>query len=172
MIQGGCYNNRISLPPKLFVHSNLAKSGLPMNHCSVAKSLKKIAQSTTVLIYDLSTETDFMGERDFARFEFKMSLGETQKMLPLPVWWPSDLSVRYQPDTDPKTRIKYICFNHVLSHTGDLLVSRLYEMLSKIYGGLTNSSAWASYQIRKIAVCACTGNAGNVFPATDFKENR
>ena len=28
---------------------------------------------------------------------------------------------------------------------------------------------WASYQIRKIACCACTGNAGNVFPATDFK---
>ena len=23
---------------------------------------------------------------------------------------------------------------------------------------------WASYQIRKIAVCACAGNAGNVFP--------
>ena len=29
-----------------------------------------------------------------------------------------------------------------------------------------------SYQIRKIAGCACTGNAGNVFPATDFKGNR
>ena len=26
--------------------------------------------------------------------------------------------------------------------------------------------SWASYQIRKIAVCACAGNAGNVFPAT------
>ena len=29
----------------------------------------------------------------------------------------------------------------------------------------------ASYQIRKIAVCACVGNAGNVFPTTDFKGN-
>ena len=28
---------------------------------------------------------------------------------------------------------------------------------------------WASYQIRKIAGCACTGNAKNFFPATDFK---
>ena len=28
----------------------------------------------------------------------------------------------------------------------------------------------ASYQIRKIVACACDGNAGNVFPATDFKE--
>ena len=27
---------------------------------------------------------------------------------------------------------------------------------------------WASYQIRKIAGCACAGNAGNVFPATRF----
>ena len=27
----------------------------------------------------------------------------------------------------------------------------------------------ASCQIRKIAGCACAGNAGNVFPATDFK---
>ena len=26
-----------------------------------------------------------------------------------------------------------------------------------------NISPWASYQIRKIAGCACTGNAGNVF---------
>ena len=30
---------------------------------------------------------------------------------------------------------------------------------------------WASYQIRKIADCAYAGNAGNVFPATDFKGN-
>ena len=28
------------------------------------------------------------------------------------------------------------------------------------------SSPWASCQIRKIAGCACAGNAGNVFPAT------
>ena len=30
---------------------------------------------------------------------------------------------------------------------------------------------WGSCQIRKIAGCACAGNAGNVFPATDFKGN-
>ena len=30
----------------------------------------------------------------------------------------------------------------------------------------------ASYQIRKIAGCACAGNAGNVFLATNFKGNR
>ena len=31
---------------------------------------------------------------------------------------------------------------------------------------------WASYQIHKIARSACAGNAGDVFPATDFKEKR
>ena len=32
----------------------------------------------------------------------------------------------------------------------------------------TNVIVWSSYQIRKMG-CACPGNAGNVFPATDFK---
>ena len=31
------------------------------------------------------------------------------------------------------------------------------------------SSTWASYQIRKIAVCACAGNAGYVFPRRRFQ---
>ena len=31
---------------------------------------------------------------------------------------------------------------------------------------------WASYQIRKIAGYACAGNAGIVFPATNFNKNR
>ena len=34
------------------------------------------------------------------------------------------------------------------------------------------AGSWATYQIRKIAGCACTGNAGNVYPATESKENR
>ena len=34
-----------------------------------------------------------------------------------------------------------------------------------------NFLSWASYQICKIAGCACVGNAGNVFPATAFKGN-
>ena len=36
----------------------------------------------------------------------------------------------------------------------------------------TNGLPWASYQIRKIAGCACAGNAGNVYPTTDFNGNR
>ena len=35
-----------------------------------------------------------------------------------------------------------------------------------------NDVPWASYKIRKIAGCACAGNAGNVFPSPDFKWNR
>ena len=31
------------------------------------------------------------------------------------------------------------------------------------------TSPWASYQIRKIAGCACAGNAGNVFPRRRFQ---
>ena len=37
---------------------------------------------------------------------------------------------------------------------------------------LRERKTWVSYQIRKIADCACTGNAGNVFSATDSKGNR
>ena len=33
-------------------------------------------------------------------------------------------------------------------------------------------TTWASYQIRTIVGCARAGNAGNVFPATDFRGNR
>ena len=32
-----------------------------------------------------------------------------------------------------------------------------------------HSHSWASYQIRKIAGCACAGNAGNVFPRRRFQ---
>ena len=33
----------------------------------------------------------------------------------------------------------------------------------------TSTAAWASYQICKIAGCACAGNAGNVFPRRRFQ---
>ena len=34
---------------------------------------------------------------------------------------------------------------------------------------IKDKSSWASYQIRKIAGCACAGNAGNVFPRRRFQ---
>ena len=37
--------------------------------------------------------------------------------------------------------------------------------------GQSTASPWASYQMRKIAGCACAGNARNVLPTTDFKAN-
>ena len=33
----------------------------------------------------------------------------------------------------------------------------------------TREESWASYQTRKITVCACAGNAGNVFPIRRFR---
>ena len=34
---------------------------------------------------------------------------------------------------------------------------------------MLQNGSWASYQIRKIAGCACAGNAGNVFPRRRFQ---
>ena len=45
--------------------------------------------------------------------------------------------------------------------TGGTDFTRITPQLSRV-----------SYQIVKIAGCACAGNARNVFPATDFKGNR
>ena len=46
-----------------------------------------------------------------------------------------------------------------------------YSGLLYSHWGNAIALQWASYQIRKIAGCACTGNAGNV-PPTNFKGNR
>ena len=49
------------------------------------------------------------------------------------------------------------------------LVSSCRYLVSNFQGWITQ---WASYQIRKIAGCACAGNAGNVNPATEFQGNQ
>ena len=41
--------------------------------------------------------------------------------------------------------------------------------LLTIYWLIIVNMQWASYQIRKIAGCACAGNAGNVFPRRRFQ---
>ena len=38
-----------------------------------------------------------------------------------------------------------------------------------MYSSIGEREQWASYQIRKIAGCACAGNAGNVFPRRRFQ---
>ena len=46
----------------------------------------------------------------------------------------------------------------------------LAHICNCVFNSLWPSDAiWASYQIRKIAVCACTGNAGNIFPHRRFR---
>ena len=46
-------------------------------------------------------------------------------------------------------------------------------IISSVWCGLAWSIyPWASFQIQKIAGCACAGNAGYVFPATYVKGNR
>ena len=37
--------------------------------------------------------------------------------------------------------------------------------------GIKQEILWASYQIRNIAGCACAGNTGKDFPATNFNRN-
>ena len=49
---------------------------------------------------------------------------------------------------------------------------RRIKLLKRQQGYLRFGMPWASYQIHNIAGYAYTGNAGNVFPSTDFKENR
>ena len=58
------------------------------------------------------------------------------------------------------------------SHTRTLVLYRHRKLNSYLYVThkmATEYMAWASYQIRKIAGCACAGNAGNVFPRHRFQ---
>ena len=56
-------------------------------------------------------------------------------------------------------------FNTRFDKLDDTMVPCSTKNLSSHTGGLP----WASYQMRKIAGCACAGNAGNVFPRRRFQ---
>ena len=43
------------------------------------------------------------------------------------------------------------------------------RIMTTLYQSSSLIRQWASYQIRKIAGCACAGNAGNVFPCRRFQ---
>ena len=62
--------------------------------------------------------------------------------------------------------IKPIVFAHSSSHNKKYDSANLNSILWTLGIAL---NPWASYQIRKIAGCACTGNAGNVFPRRLFQ---
>ena len=59
------------------------------------------------------------------------------------------------------------CYNANIVITGSNIV--VHYDSRQCHQPATTHWAWASYQIRKIAGWACTGIAGSVFPATDFK---
>ena len=47
-----------------------------------------------------------------------------------------------------------------------------WDLLGVWFSDVLSTIAWASYHIRNIAGGACAGNAGKVYPAIDFKDNR
>ena len=58
----------------------------------------------------------------------------------------------------------------VNNHFWYVILSVLHSLSKTSFNGaLRCALAWASYQIRKIAGCACAGNAGNVFPRRRFQ---
>ena len=67
-----------------------------------------------------------------------------------------------------KVYLSIHCTGHPQAPQVSLLLLQAYWQWIKFIGfPLLNS--WASYQIRKIAGCACAGNAGNVFPRRRFR---
>ena len=57
----------------------------------------------------------------------------------------------------------------LISHQGPTPMRLLLLINELSVSDIFLNIKWASCQIRKIAGCACTGNAWNVFPATDLK---
>ena len=73
-------------------------------------------------------------------------------------WWHGDLLLRY----------KRFGTTVILQSRATEGVSYCWHCWDR-YSGTLSSLSWASYQIRKIAGCACAGNAGNVFPRRRFQ---
>ena len=61
------------------------------------------------------------------------------------------------------------CSTYFISHTIIWLFVCIFIVVCMV-GCHMGDTSWASHQIRKVAGCACAGNAGNVFPATDFQK--
>ena len=58
----------------------------------------------------------------------------------------------------------YSCTTEVICHLfEDSLIPRAWYHMDRVDSRFAPSQ-WASYQIRQIVGCACSGNAGNVFP--------
>ena len=70
------------------------------------------------------------------------------------------------------------CNANLLDSDGRVLLERgtiitpttaVFNIIKVRVSGTIQCNTWASYQIRKIAGCACTGNAGNGFPRRRFQ---
>ena len=59
--------------------------------------------------------------------------------------------------------------NRSRSSSLQLSLCQWSNQLQRIWIKKSHAKPWASYQIRKIAGCACAGNAGNVFPRRRFQ---
>ena len=73
-------------------------------------------------------------------------------------------------------KIYSIMFNTRFPQLLKITIFFIFSSLKRISSGrhhkigiLKEYTPWASYQIRKIAGCACAGNAGNVFPRRRFQ---
>ena len=69
----------------------------------------------------------------------------------------------------PKIRPRMSLIEHLIGYSNTS--NQLSQIM--IYRGASDfasGGSWASYQIRKIAGCACAGNAGNVFPRCRFQK--
>ena len=78
--------------------------------------------------------------------------------------WPIYLSGKIIMTFEPYTCISVLRW-YIACAFGNMCVTCTITTNDQLY------VTWASYQIRKIVGCAFVGNAGNVFPATDFKGN-
>ena len=95
----------------------------------------------------LSRRWDMLFDTRYKHFSEFLGLRDLQRL------WPMCYAITY-----PWPNTSYSLFI-----TGALWCLLFYRHLYRI------SIPWASYQIRKIAGCACAGNAGNVFPRRRFQ---
>ena len=73
-------------------------------------------------------------------------------------------------------RIQLILGTHSTKYVSMMTIMRKwnvsrneYDLVAIMHGTQSFTHRWASYQIRKIAGCACAGNAGNVSPRRRFQ---
>ena len=66
-----------------------------------------------------------------------------------------------------------LCYSSTLKSWPGVIPALIYNIFMNVANTIHSWTgpvpSWASYQIRKLAGCACAGNAGNVFPRRRFQ---